>query len=84
MFRTFPIQQVEGLAYRSIQGIKPASKFNEVGRLHLHISWPIRQPRRQPTLRDSGQNASTSPIIIIIIIISSSSSSSRCSRETTF
>ena len=37
-FRTFPIQQVEGLAYRSIQGIKPTSKFNEVGRLHLHIS----------------------------------------------
>ena len=36
------------------------SKFNEVGRLHLHISWPIRQPGGQPTLRDSGQNAPTS------------------------
>ena len=32
-FRTFPIQQVEGLNYRSIEGIKPTSKLNEVGRL---------------------------------------------------
>ena len=26
-----------------IQGIKPTSKFNEVSRFHLHISWPVRQ-----------------------------------------
>ena len=43
-----------------IQGNKPTSKFNEVSRFHLHISWPVRQPGGQPTLRDSSQNAPTS------------------------
>ena len=60
IFHTFPIQQVEGLTTAIIQGNKPTSKFNEVSRFHLHISWPVRQPRKQPTLRYSSQNTSTS------------------------
>jgi hypothetical protein len=52
-----PIQRVKGLARRSRE---EHSKLTEVGRLHSHISWPISQPRRQPTLRNSTQNTPTS------------------------